>query len=86
MPDKMRLECPDWAIDGLQQRFGERFDSEMRAALGNPPLDLRINPLKTTREAMLSALRQLGLKPEPMSMSPLAFALPNACHWRSLPC
>lgn len=85
MPDKMRLECPDWAIDGLQQRFGERFDSEMRAALGNPPLDLRINPLKTTREAMLSALRQLGLKPEPMSMSPLGIRLAERMSLAKLP-
>ncbi|WP_444431426.1 hypothetical protein [Rhodobacter capsulatus] len=50
MPEELRLECPDWAAAALRRRFGTDFETEMAAMLTPPPLDLRVNTLKTTRE------------------------------------
>ncbi len=70
MPDEVRLECPPWAVEPLRRRFGAAFAPEVAALLEAPPLDLRVNPLKTTREQMLAALRDLGVEAEPARMAP----------------
>ena len=69
MPETVRLECPDWAVDPLRRRFAEAFGAEMAATLLAPPLDLRVNPVKTTRAAKLKELRGLGLPVEPMRLA-----------------
>ena len=51
MPEEIRVECPDWAAEPLRRRFGDDFAREMAALLTPPPLDLRVNPVKSTREA-----------------------------------
>lgn len=70
MPDEVRVECPDWALDALRRRFEGDFVTEMAAHLTPAPLDLRVNPVKTDRETMLRALRDLGLPAEPAPLSP----------------
>ena len=69
MPETVRLECPDWAEVPLRRRFAEAFAAEMAATLLAPPLDLRVNPVKTTRAAKLKELRGLGLPVEPMRLA-----------------
>lgn len=69
MPETVRLECPDWAVDPLRRRFAEAFAAEMAATLLAPPLDLRVNPVKTTRAAKLKELRGLGLPVEPTRLA-----------------
>ncbi|TIW80580.1 MAG: rRNA cytosine-C5-methylase, partial [Mesorhizobium sp.] len=70
MPEEVRLECPSWAADPLRRRFGEAFGQEMSALLAPPLLDLRVNPIKSTREAMLNALKDLGLRAQPSAIAP----------------
>lgn len=70
MPDAVRAECPDWALEPLRRRFGESFAEEMAAMLTPAPLDLRVNPLRATREAVLSELHTRGLSAEACSMAP----------------
>ncbi len=70
MPDVVRLECPLWAAEALQRRFGEAFAAEMEAMLVPPPTDLRVNTVKTSRDAMLRDLRRLGLPAEATGLSP----------------
>jgi len=72
MPDEVQAECPAWAAGILKTRFGKDFMREMRALLEPAPLDLRVNQLKTTREEMLTALKQAGIKAEPGKLSKLA--------------
>ncbi|MFG1298200.1 RsmB/NOP family class I SAM-dependent RNA methyltransferase [Xanthobacter sp. V3C-3] len=69
MPDAVRFECPDWAMEPLRRRFPDTFGPEMDALLTPAPLDLRVNPLKATREDVLSGLRDLAL---PATASPMA--------------
>ncbi|NVO27946.1 RsmB/NOP family class I SAM-dependent RNA methyltransferase [Donghicola sp. C2-DW-16] len=69
MPEAVRLECPSWAEQSLRARFGGAFAAEMAATLTPPPVDLRVNPVKATRQDMLQALSDLKLHAE---VSPLA--------------
>lgn len=70
MPEEISLECPKESYEALKQRFGKDFTREMRAMLEPAPLDLRINPLKTTREEILKALKEMKLKAEVCALSP----------------
>ena len=85
MPDDIRLECPPWALEPLRRRFGDDFAPEMAALLTPPPLDLRVNPLKSSRDAMLAALRQLGLHAEPLPMASHGIRLAERLSLASLP-
>ncbi len=69
----LRYSLPDWMALALQARGdlpGAEFDQLARSLLLPAPLDLRVNLLKTTREAALAELRQLGIDAAPMRYSP----------------
>jgi 16S rRNA (cytosine967-C5)-methyltransferase len=85
MPDEVRGECPPWAADTLRHRFGGDFAREMAACLTPPPLDLRVNPVKSTREIMLGALRALGLDAEPCRMAPYGIRIRKRPSLSGLP-
>ena len=62
LPDAVAADLPDW----LWERLGAVLGTEERAALARAwqmpaPLDLRVNALKSTREAALAALAAEGL-------------------------
>jgi len=57
-----RYEMPEAMIAPLTAQYGERLEGELTALLAPAPLDLRINPLKTTREAVAEELRDVGAK------------------------
>jgi len=63
-------ECPDWAAPGLEARFGKNLPAELEALLEPAPLDLRINPLKITRQAAFKQLQKIGLKVTITPLSP----------------
>ena len=85
MPQEVRAECPSWAVEPMRRRFGEDFERELAALLTPAPLDLRVNPVKTTREAMLAALRHLGLEPEASRMAPYGIRLDKRLSLAGLP-
>ena len=85
MPDSVRGECPEWAQAGLKARFGNEFINEMRAMLGTAPVDLRINSLKTTRDEILSDLRELGVEAQACQWSELGIRIPERLALNTLP-
>ncbi|MCL2469994.1 MAG: methyltransferase domain-containing protein [Alphaproteobacteria bacterium] len=54
-------ECPAWAYEPLSAHFGKTLEEELAALLRAAPLDLRVNPLKITREDALAQLKEAGL-------------------------
>jgi 16S rRNA (cytosine967-C5)-methyltransferase len=65
-------DLPDW----LWARLGAAYGDDERAALARAwltpaPLDLRVNPAKTTRDAAQSALAATGIAATPTPYSPL---------------
>lgn len=70
MPEEVALECPPWAAGPLRLRFGAAFGTEMAATLQPPPLDLRVNLTKSTRQAVLQELKAMGLRAEVTKFAP----------------
>jgi len=85
MPEAVAAECPDWAAASLHQRFGRDFTKELQAMLDPAPLDLRINPLKTNRDAMVIELKKLGLKVKVGSLSPFCIRVAERPSLAALP-
>ncbi len=70
MPEPVRLELPDWIVPRLAARFGAALAAEAAALTGPAPLDLRVNLLKTDREAARAALAVEGVESVPTPISP----------------
>jgi 16S rRNA (cytosine967-C5)-methyltransferase len=70
-----RHNLPDWLADALRAQVGDQFDALAASLLQPAPLDLRVNALKTKREAALAALKAAGVTAEPTPYSPLGLRL-----------
>src|SRR5690606_14051408 len=62
-PEAVLVECPHWLEPYFRRRFGATFANQMAALLGRAPLGLRVNTLRTTRQAVIDVLRAEGLDP-----------------------
>jgi len=72
-PQPLEIECelPDWVIERLRGRFDGRALLELtRGLLQSAPLDLRVNPMKVSREAVLERLAADGLQAVATPYSP----------------
>ena len=73
LPATLRYSLPDWLAQALQSRGdlgGGEFDALATSLLQSAPLDLRVNLLKTTRDAARAELQGLGIEAQPMQYSP----------------
>jgi 16S rRNA (cytosine967-C5)-methyltransferase len=70
MPDWVRGEYPEWLDASLRAVFAENLAAEMAALNAPAPLDLRVNLLKSTREAARAALKAEKIETEPTPLSP----------------
>ena len=72
----VRCDLPDWLYDRLAAQFGADETLALAAALNQPaPLDLRVNTVKTNREAVLVQFAAEDIAAFPGSLSPLAIRL-----------
>lgn len=69
-PEAARLEVPDWLLCRFRAAFPDSYATELTALLGEAPLDLRVNLLKTTREQALAALHVENIDAAPTPYSP----------------
>ncbi|MEN5300126.1 RsmB/NOP family class I SAM-dependent RNA methyltransferase [Brucella sp. TWI559] len=65
-PAYIRADVPEWCVPSLEELFGERWVEEAAALSMRPPVDLRVNLLKTTPEAVLEALEKAGAAKAPL--------------------
>jgi 16S rRNA (cytosine967-C5)-methyltransferase len=77
MPEAVALEVPDWLLPLLQAQFGEQTAVEIAALTAPATLDLRVNLLRTTREAAAAALSEEGIETEPTPLSPWGLRVPS---------
>ena len=76
LPPAVAHDLPDWLWDRLGNAYGDETRQALaRAWLAPAPLDLRVNPLKTTRADALAALHDDGYEAEATSYSPLGIRL-----------
>ncbi len=85
MAEEVRLECPDWAAAPLRDRFGAEFAVEMAAMLVPPPIDLRVNAIRTTREAVLRDLGRAGIAGRATPLAPFGIRIAERMSLSRLP-
>jgi len=66
-PDRIRADIPEWLVPHFQAAFGDGWVEEGAALAGRPPLDLRVNTVKSDREKVARQLSRLGPQPTPYS-------------------
>lgn len=71
LPERVRLNLPDWIAQALSARLGTEQMSALASALNYPaPLDCRVNTLKASREEVLLALQAAGIEAEETPFAP----------------
>jgi 16S rRNA (cytosine967-C5)-methyltransferase len=73
-PDHVRADVPDWLAPHFHTAFGADWIEEGAALAGRPPLDLRVNTLKTDRGKLARQLARVGALPT--SYSPVGLRIP----------
>ena len=60
--------CPEDIVGMWRAKFGDELTERMLSgALGRPPITVRVNTLKTTREELIASLAERGITAEPVS-------------------
>lgn len=68
--------APGWLVEKLERRFGADTPRQVEALLGRAPLDLRVNTLRATRDAVLPAID--GAEPTRLAANGIRTTLPLA--------
>jgi 16S rRNA (cytosine967-C5)-methyltransferase len=70
-PFAVQCELPDWVIEKLRARFDDASTLELaRGLLQIASLDLRVNPMKNSREKAAQRLAESGIRAVPTPYSP----------------
>jgi 16S rRNA (cytosine967-C5)-methyltransferase len=73
-PEHVLADLPEWRLPSLRRSLGERVVQEGRALAARPPVDLRVNTLKSDRPRVIKALARFGV--EPTVLSPIGVRIP----------
>lgn len=73
-PDHVLADLPEWTLPSLGKSLSGNLVQEGRALATRPPVDLRVNTLKTDRARVLKALDRFGV--EPTAISPVGLRIP----------
>ena len=76
-PPHVAGEYPKFLEEELLRAFGTDLPDEMLAMQSRAPIDLRVNTLKSAREAVLEALRAEGFDAEPTRFSSIGIRIPS---------
>jgi len=72
----VQYSYPNWIVEVWLKQFGELETAALCRALNQPPhIDLRVNSLKTSVEAVAAAMQQAGVAIAPVSPLPHALRL-----------
>ncbi|MGI0486251.1 16S rRNA (cytosine(967)-C(5))-methyltransferase RsmB, partial [Pantanalinema rosaneae CENA516] len=67
---------PDWIVQVWQEQFGWEATAQLCDWMNQPPpIDLRINPLKTSLEQVMAAMKQQGVAVQQVNSLPQALRL-----------
>jgi 16S rRNA (cytosine967-C5)-methyltransferase len=76
LPLAIRAELPDWVFERLKLRMTDPEILALGSALQQAaPLDLRVNTVKSDRDAVLAALKSRGVPARPTRYSPVGVRL-----------
>jgi 16S rRNA (cytosine967-C5)-methyltransferase len=81
-----RYACPAWLVTRWLDRMGrERAEAQCRATLDVPPLTIRVNLLKTTRDALAADLTRAGCDVRSTAFSPVGLVVEGGRPLTDLP-
>jgi 16S rRNA (cytosine967-C5)-methyltransferase len=72
-----RYSYPRWWIDKLRARYPEQYTKVLESGLTHPPMTLRVNVRKTTREGYETLLRDQGVEFRVLGPTALQLAHPT---------
>lgn len=82
----IRYACPQWLAERWIARFGvEDAEALCRATTAIPPLTIRVNTLRTSRDALARKLAELGHTVRPTRVSPIGLILDKCGSVTDLP-
>jgi 16S rRNA (cytosine967-C5)-methyltransferase len=76
---------PNWLVQAIERDWHERAPEIFTANNARAPLWLRVNLLRTTREAFLASLAEAGIGAEPCAWLPSAVRLHEPCPVEAIP-
>lgn len=76
---------PDWLVDRWRSRYGDYVIDILRRDNEIPPLTLRVDIARTSRETILDELRDRGLEAEPSPYVPEAIRVKGALWLEDFP-
>lgn len=74
-PAAVQLDLPDWLYARLVAQYGDHLPTLMESLNCAAPLDLRVNPLKATRDEVLVQFNREGVIAAATPLSPLGLRL-----------
>ena len=78
--------CPEDIVGMWRDRFGDELTERMLSeAVGRPPITVRVNTLKTTRDELISSLAKRGIEAVPVSFLDSALNLSGTGSLESIP-
>lgn len=80
-----RWPYPDWLRERLQADWPDDWEAILEASQGRPPMALRVNPLKGSREQYLAELIESGIEASPIAELPTGILLDRPCPASTLP-
>ncbi len=82
----VQYSCPSWLTERWLARFGvDGAEALCRATTVIPPLTIRVNTLKTTRETLAGRLAESGYEVRPTRISPVGLTLDKCGPVAELP-
>lgn len=84
-PEEARYLHPAWLIDQLRADWPQQWQAVLDAGNQRPPMTLRVNQRRTTREAYLATLIEAGIGAHPGSLAATALYLEQPCPVEQLP-
>ncbi len=76
---------PDWMLDAFERDWPDHWQSIAAAGNGEPPMWLRVNARRGTREAYLARLAEAALPAEPCAFAPEALRIASPVDVNALP-
>ncbi|MEM8750019.1 MAG: RsmB/NOP family class I SAM-dependent RNA methyltransferase [Pseudomonadota bacterium] len=73
-PDHVQADIPEWLKPSLAANFADDWIDEAQALTWRPPVDLRVNTLKSNREKVQKALARFAPQPTKIALNGLRIA------------
>ncbi len=81
----VRYSHPEWLIAAIKADWPQHYEQILTENNSHPPMTLRVNLSKISRQDYLELLNHAGIQAEPGQLSPSAIYLQSPCQVTALP-